>query len=189
MFYLTRSQYFLMMIKNSLVVLICVGTLAACDEFKEDQTDSGGGSDTQLLASAEAPGHEASDDVVNEITILETTQAEESPSLEALSEPPSFIASKDCGAGRYEFRTDADNKFHFDAYFAPGGTIDYNFSVQPNTGNWHASDSKMTFNGPFGAGASNHISTWNITSRAADCSVLQFKGKSFGQADVTATRV
>lgn len=181
------------MMRNSVVVFFCVGALVACDDFKEDQADSGGGSATQMLASAEIPGDEASDDDVTEITITETTQPEESPPAEPSSEPPSPVASNtsshDCGAGRYEFRTDSDNKFHFDAYFAPGGTIDYNFSVQPNTGNWHTSNDQMTFNGPFGAGASNHISTWDITSRAPDCSVLQFKGKSFGQADVTATRV
>ena len=178
-----------MMIRTSLITLTCVGVLVACDEFDPDQTDSGGGGDTQILASATLPDDEAAKDVVTEVTLTDTDQPEETPSAEQPSQPPSSVASKDCGAGRYEFRTDADNKFHFDAYFAPGGRIDYNFSVQPNSGNWHASNNQMTFNGPFGAGASNHISTWDITSRAPDCSVLQFKGKSFGQADVTATRV
>lgn len=170
------------MIKNILAVLFCAGALSACDT--SDLTSSGGGDSTQTLASAPVPDTESSS-----AEFSETTKPVETPPADPPSESPPPVASKECGEGRYEFRTDADNKFHFDAFFAPGGVIRYNFSVQPNTGNWHVSGNRMTFNGPFGAGASNHISTWTITSRAPDCSVMQFRGKSYGQADVTATRL
>lgn len=171
------------MIKNILVVLFFAGALAACDT--SDLTSSGGGGDnTQALASAAVPVAESSS-----AAVPETTKPVETPPADAPSESPPPVASKECGVGRYEFRTDADNKFHFDAFFEPGGVIRYNFSVQPNTGNWHVSGNRMTFNGPFGAGASNHTSTWTITNKAPDCTVLQFRGKSYGQADVTATRL
>ena len=154
--------------KSLLLVLFCAGALAACNT--SDLTGSGGGGGTTALNSS--PSN------------LTETPAEDPP-----SEPPPPVESKECGVGRYEFRTDADNKFHFDAFFAPGGVIRYNFSVQPNTGNWRVSGNSMTFNGPFGNGAANHTSTWTITGRASDCSVLQFKGNSYGQAAVTATRI
>lgn len=171
------------MIKKILGVLFCAGVLAACDT--SDLTSSGGDS-APTLASAPAPVPES-----NHIVISDTTEPDETPPADPPSDPPPPpppVESTECGVGNYAFRTDADNKFHFDAYFAPGGVIRYNFSVQPNTGNWSVSDNRMTFNGPFGAGASNHISTWTITGRASDCSVLEFRGKSYGQADVTATR-
>jgi hypothetical protein len=170
------------MIKNILGVLVCAGVLAACDT--SDLTSSGGDS-APTLASAPAPVPES-----NHIVISDTSEPDETPAADPPSEPPPPppVVSKECGVGNYAFRTDSDNKFHFDAYFAPGGIIDYNFSVQPNTGNWSISDNRMIFNGPFGAGASNHVSTWTITNRASDCSVLEFRGKSYGQADVTATR-
>jgi len=180
------------MIKNILVVLFCAGALSACDP--SDLTSSGGGDDsTQALASAPVAVIEVSSAEVTETTKpVETPPAEtpavETPPVDAPSEPPPPVVSKECGAGRYEFRTDSDNKFHFDALFEPGGVIRYNFTVQPNTGNWRVSGNRMIFNGPFAAGASNHISTWTITSTASDCSVMEFRGKSYGQSDVTATR-
>ena len=178
------------MIKNTLTVILCVGTLAACDT--SDLTSSGGDS-AQTLASAPVPVPETNHIVITETSEPETAEPEiveiaEAPPADVPSESPPPVSSKECGVGRYAFRTDVDNKFHFDAYFGPGGVIDYNFSVQPNTGNWHIADNRMIFNGPFGAGASNHVSTWTITNRAADCTVLEFRGKSYGQADVTATR-
>ena len=181
------------MIKNILGIIFFAGILAACDT--SDLISSGGDS-TPALASAPAPVPESNHIVISDTTEPDETSApdeiaatNETPPADPPNESPPPVVSKECGVGKYAFRTDADNKFHFDAFFAPGGVIRYNFSVQPNTGNWHESGNRMTFNGPFGAGASNHISTWTITSRAPDCTVLQFRGKSYGQADVTATRL
>jgi hypothetical protein len=179
--------------KYLVAVLLIVGALAACDV--PDLTSSGGDS-VQTFASAGVPGAE---------TVEAAGSSPEKPgeapqALPPVAPPPVVeivepeepdppVAAGNCGAGHYEFRTDSDNKFHFDAHFETGGLIRYNFSVQPNTGRWRVSGNQMIFNGPFGAGASNHVSSWTITSRAADCTVLQFRGKSYGQADVTASRL
>lgn len=191
-----------MPIKNILTVVLCFGVFVGCSV--DDLTSSGSGSSSPELASQPAEGAEAAtaadassaESSAPEETATPAETPAEAPAEtvvaaaepEVVAPPPPPESSGDCGAGHYAFHTDDDGKFHFDAHFEPGGNIRYNFSVQPNRGNWRVSGNQMIFNGPFGAGASNHVSSWTITSRASDCTVQAFQGKSYGQADVTASR-
>ena len=177
------------MIKRNLLALSCAGIITACDV--PNLTSSGGGEGNPALAAAETPAPESDTPAGSTETTTEAPRSD-TPQTGAQDEPPQPpppVVKSECGVGRYAFRTDSDGKFHFDAHFEPGGVIRYNFSVQPNRGKWRISGNTMIFNGPFAAGASNHVSHWAITSRAADCRVLQFRGKSYGQADVTASRL
>jgi hypothetical protein len=180
--------------KSTLILIASTLLLSGCSWDELTSSSGGGSSESVSLAtdSVEKTADTGAQPTAAEPSPAETTASTPpapAPEEKTIEEKPPEPVSKECGVGRYAFRTDSDGKFHFDAIFESGGLIRYNFSVKPNTGRWRISEGNMIFNGPFAAGHSDHVSTWKITSRAADCSVLQFRGKSYGRADVTASRL
>jgi len=171
--------------KFVLVSALCVFGLVGCDS--EDLTSSGSGHSGQAVAAAKSLEAESDGSTSKEEPepneIVEETK-DEPPT----TEPPASSDTDNCGAGHYAFTTDVDGKVHFDAHFDSGGVARYNFTLQPNRGNWRVSGDQMIFDGPFGAGNSHHVFSWTITSRSPDCKVLRFQGKSFGRADMTVLR-
>ena len=158
-----------------LIFLFSMTILTGCDLSDLADSSSGSGSDN-TSSNVELSSDPTDSDEAGEPTNTEDSTASNS------SDP------SQCAVGTYEFRTDSDNKRHFDAYFAADGTIHYNIQGGPK-GSWSLSGNKLTFVGPFGKGYADYEDTWTVTKTRSDCSVLQFQGKSYGQADVTATRI
>ena len=176
-----------------LAATLCALILAGCDS---EDLASGGGS-TKFAAEEVAMADQAAAGDGNTIVLDPVDETPGQPSEKDEQEtfktppknnPPDEGKADSCGAGNYVFVTDSDGKRHFDARFEANGNIRYNFTVQPNRGNWRISGNQMIFNGPFGAGNSDHTFSWTITSRSSDCKVQRFQGKSIGNADVTASR-
>ncbi len=168
-----------------LVSAVCLFGLVGCDS--EDLTSSGSGHSTQAVAVSKSP-EEQPDGSTSEGVTEPNESVEETENEAPNTELPASGDTDNCGAGHYAFLTDVDGKMHFDAHFDSGGVARYNFSLQPNRGTWRVSGNQMIFDGPFGAGNSHHVFTWAITSRSSDCKIQHFQGKSFGRADMTASR-
>jgi len=168
-----------------LVSVMCVFGLVGCDS--EDLTSSGSGHNAQAIAAAQ-PLETESDSSTSEGVTEPEEIVEEIENELPNTEPVASGDVDDCGAGHYAFATDVDGKVHFDAHFDSGGVARYNFTLQPNRGNWNVSGNQMIFDGPFGPGNIHHVFSWTITSRSSDCKVRQFQGRSIGGADMTASR-
>ena len=168
-----------------LVSALCVFGLVGCDS--DDLTSSGSGHNAEAVAAAKSPEAE-SDGSTSERETEPNEIVEETENEPPNTESPASGDTDSCGAGHYAFITDVDGKVHFDAHFDSGGVARYNFTLQPNRGNWRVSGNQMIFDGPFGAGNSHHVFSWTITSRSSDCKVQHFQGRSIGGADMTASR-
>ena len=110
-----------------------------------------------------------------------------SSTASSASAAPAPSTSKQCVDGNFAFSTDSDGKVHFDAYFFPNGTVNYNIQGAPK-GTWKLKGNTLSFVGPFGPGFSDVTLNWTVSRTASDCSVLQFRGISPGGAAVTASR-
>lgn len=168
-----------------LVSALCVFGLVGCGS--EDLTSSGSGHNAQAIDAAQPPEAESDGSTTEEVEEPDEI-AQETESELPNPEPPASADSDNCGAGHYAFTTDVDGKVHFDAHFDSGGVARYNFTLQPNRGNWNVSGNQMIFDGPFGPGNVHHVFSWTITSRSSDCKVQQFRGRSIGGADMTVSR-
>jgi len=176
-----------MNIRGSFVLISALSIFGLAGCGSEDLSSSGGGHSAQAIAAAESPEAESNDGASEGVTEPNEI-ADETVNEPPNTEPPVSGDMDNCGAGHYAFTTDVDGKVHFDAHFDSGGVARYNFTLQPNRGNWRVSGNQMIFDGPFGPGNSHHVFSWNITSRSSDCRVRQFQGRSIGGADMTASR-
>ena len=93
-----------------------------------------------------------------------------------------------CVVGRYAFTTVRDGKKHFDAYFAPGGVINFNLTGGPK-GKWAYSGNRISVTGPLASDRSVITLNFTVTKVASDCKVLEFRGKSQGGSDVRVIRI
>jgi len=79
-----------------------------------------------------------------------------------------------CVSGRYIFQVPSDGgKWHFDSIFDGQGGMVNNFTGGDRQ-SYSATDSTVTWAGTFGGRVSTF--TYNITSKASDCTVLEFWG-------------
>lgn len=117
-------------------------------------------------------------------TSLETASSNETTPTTAA---PTAGKQTNCVNGRYDFRTNSDGKFHFDAAFDGNGNIAYNLRGGPS-GTYSVSGSSVSYVGPFGPNRSNVKLSWTITRAGSDCIATQIRGNSPGGAGMTATR-
>jgi len=88
-----------------------------------------------------------------------------------------------CVTGRYIFQVPSDGgKWHFDSIFDGQGGMVNNFTGGDRQ-SYSATDSTVTWSGTFGGQV--YTFTYNIVSKAADCTVLEFSG---GALDGTPAR-
>lgn len=153
------------MIKKLALFLFTVSMLSACG----GSDSSSGGSDSAELNSGS------------------TSTASTSDSSSS-SSSSSTTSEKACLDGRYELRTDSDNKRHFDAVFRPDGIINYNLNGGPS-GSWTLDGSTVRMVGPFGANRSDATLTLTVTQQNSECLVTQMRGSSLGGAAITITRI
>ena len=89
-----------------------------------------------------------------------------------------------CVDGQYDFRTDSDGRFHFDAIFDGNGNVVYNINGTPR-GTYTVSNSSIAFVGPFGPNFSDATLVWTTNG----CVATELRGESLGgEASLTATR-
>ena len=134
------------MIKNLTIALFAVIYLTACDW--KDVASSGAGASK---GDADPEAAEMAATTNPDTTTPATTTSTAATTVTTVARASATSAEKECAAGRYDFRTDSDNKKHFDFQFLPGGLVRYNLTNGP-TGSWTMSGSNITFVGPFGRG-------------------------------------
>jgi len=88
-----------------------------------------------------------------------------------------------CAQGKYNFRTDSDNKKHFDATFDGKGGIAYNLKDGPS-GTYTVNGRAISIVGPFGPNRTNQ--TWNWTLDG--CVANKMVGTSLSGTKLTASK-